>query len=265
MITLVLVLIAAAATAGETAWIELTPEARARLVTSDVRTAAGTTLVGLEIEMPPGTKTYWRVPGETGIPTEIDVSGSSGVTGATILFPFPVIDEGSYRDYVYYGHTVLPVELTLDGDAPVLDAQVVLGICSDICVPAKAQFSLPLSFAKADAGQGIRIRQALANAPLDWDGKADPFASISFDDGAQALAVGVGAAEIDWGSLIVDMGPAGAMFGAPQKSPDGSTVLLPLLGGDASGLVGKPVNLTFLTRDGPFETSRQIQAGPAKQ
>jgi hypothetical protein len=57
------------------------------------------------------------------------------------------------------------------------------------------------------------------------------------------------------------MGFDGELFGTPQKSPDGHTILLPLLGGgDPAALVGQPVNLTFQTPMGPFETSSRVQA-----
>ena len=68
----ILALAAAPACAGATAWQELAPGVKLRLVASDTLSADGTTLAALELDMPAGTKTYWRVPGESGIPTELD-------------------------------------------------------------------------------------------------------------------------------------------------------------------------------------------------
>lgn len=255
-------LLSVTASAAETAWVDLAPGVRARLIASEVRHADGTTLVGLEVEMPENTKTYWRVPGESGIPTEIAIDGSVGVSSATILWPYPKTETANgYHDYVYYGHTVLPVELKVDGDSPVLNAAVTLGVCSDICVPAMASFSLPLSFAKADQAQGLRLTQALAETPMAWAERHDAIESVRFDRDANALEIVVGDPDVDWSSLIADMGFDGELFGTPQKSPDGRTILLPLLGqGDSAGLVGQSVNLTFLTPMGAFETSKRVQA-----
>ena len=75
------------AVAGETPWQELAPGAKARLISSDVLKADGTTMVGLELDMPTTLNTYWRVPGETGIPTQFDFGGSSGVAGHETLWP----------------------------------------------------------------------------------------------------------------------------------------------------------------------------------
>ena len=64
------------AVAAETPWQEVAPGARVRLISSDVLKPGNTTMVALEIDMPVGTNTYWRVPGETGIPTMFDFAGS---------------------------------------------------------------------------------------------------------------------------------------------------------------------------------------------
>jgi DsbC/DsbD-like thiol-disulfide interchange protein len=266
VLALLALLVPPQAFAAETAWTDLAPGVRARLIASEVRHKDGTTLVGLEIEMPETTKTYWRVPGETGIPTEIDVAGSTGVSGATLLWPYPRVETASgYLDYVYYGHTVLPIELKVDGDAPVLNATVTMGVCSDICVPAVASFSFPLSFTEPDKGQGLRLNQALAETPMAWQERHDAISSARFDPAANALEIVLGDPEVDWSSLIADMGFDGELFGTPQKSPDGRTILLPLLGGgDPADLVGKPVTLTFQTPMGPFETSSRVQASLQK-
>src|SRR5258708_7549343 len=79
-----LALSATPAFAGATPWQDVAPGARLRLISSDTRAADGTTTIGLELDMPDADKTYWRLPGETGIPTEIDVTGSSGVSDAAI-------------------------------------------------------------------------------------------------------------------------------------------------------------------------------------
>lgn len=249
-------------TAAETPWQEVAPGARVRLISSDVLKPDRTTMVALEIDMPMATNTYWRVPGETGIPTEFDFAGSNGVTGQEVLWPFPLIEtKTGYVDFVYRGPTVLPVELKLDGKAADLKVAVVMGVCSDICVPVTASFELPLGFAAPDRAQGLRIAQALALTPMPWDDPRDPIAWVGFDGAADALAVRIDDAKIDPLSLIADTGQSGQLFGAPQKSPDGKLVLLPLLGGESSRDVeGMPVRLTFMTEMGPFSVERRISS-----
>lgn len=250
------------ATAAETPWQEVAPGARVRLISADVLKPDGTTMVALEIDMPTTTNTYWRVPGETGIPTEFDFAGSRGVTGHEVLWPFPLLEtKTGYVDFVYRGPTVLPVELQLDGKVANLDVKVIMGVCSDICVPVTAAFTLPLDFAAPDRAQGLRIAQALALTPMPWQDPRDPIAWVGFDSDAGALAVRLGDPQVDPLSLIADAGEGGQLFGAPQKSPDGKLVLLPLLGGESSRDVeGKPVRLTFMTEMGPFSVERRISS-----
>lgn len=250
------------ATAAETPWQEVAPDARVRLISADALQPDGTTMVALEIDMPMTTNTYWRVPGETGIPTEFDFTGSHGVLGHEVLWPFPRREtKGGYVDFVYRGPTVLPVQLRLDGAATDLKVEVIMGICSDICVPVIASFALPLSLAAPDRAQGLRIAQALALTPMPWDAPGEPIAWVGFDMAAEALAVEIGDAAIDPLSLIADTGASGQLFGTPQKSPDGKLVLLPLLGGESSrGVEGMPVRLTFMTEMGPFSVERRISS-----
>lgn len=250
------------ATAAETPWQDVAPGARVRLISADVLKPNGTTMVALEIDMPMSTNTYWRVPGETGIPTEFDFTGSNGVTGHEVLWPFPLLEtKTGYVDFVYRGPTVLPVELKLDGDAATLDVKVTMGVCSDICVPVMADFTLPLDFTAPDRAQGLRILQALALTPMPWDDPRDPIGWVGIDSAAGALAVRLSDPKVDPLSLIADAGNGGQLFGAPQKSPDGKLVLLPLLGGESSRDVeGKPVRLTFMTEMGPFSVERRISS-----
>lgn len=250
------------AVAAETPWQDVAPGAKVRLISSDVLKPDGTTMVALEIDMPEASNTYWRVPGETGIPTEFDFAASKGVTGHEVLWPFPLVEtKTGYVDFVYRGPTVLPVELKLDGKAADIKVGIVMGVCSDICVPVTASFALPLNFAAPDRAQGLRIAQALALTPMPWEDPRDPIASVGFDRAAEALAVRIDDSKIDPQSLIADTGQAGQLFGAPQKSPDGKLVLLPLLGGESSrGVEGMPVRLTFMTEMGPFSVERRISS-----
>lgn len=257
---LALPLLSVPALAGETPWQEIAPDVRLRMISSDVLKPDGTTLVALELDMPQNYNTYWRVPGESGIPTEIDMAGSQGIAGYQMLWPYPRIEtEGGLTDFVYRGSTVLPVEVKLTGARADLEAAVVMGVCSDICVPAFATFRLPLDFNRPDRGQGLRIAQAVALTPQDWSEPRPVFGKVSWDAGAKALSVALADPRVDPLSVIADATAAGQLYGAPQKSPDGSTVLLPLLGGaDHAAREGMPVSLTFMTDMGPFSLSTTV-------
>jgi DsbC/DsbD-like thiol-disulfide interchange protein len=264
---LILLLTTAPAFAGTSPWQELAPGVRARLITADMAAPDRTTLAGIDIDMPQGYKTYWRIPGETGIPTLLDYSGSTGLSAAHVLWPYPSIDEsGGVLDYVYFGPTILPATLHVDSDQPNVKLVVTLGICSDICVPVEAQFELPVLLDTPDHEQNARLRQALKRAPRPWaasDGPA-PVGDVTLDAGGNALRVVLTGPAVKPASLIASTaGNMPALFGTPQKSPEPGIILLPLLGTTGiKGLEGKPVQLTFLTDAGSFWVSRQILSVP---
>ena len=251
-------LITGPAFAAATDWQAIAPGARARLISSDTL-VDGTTLAGLELDMPANTNTYWRIPGETGIPTEIDFSASSGTAQPTIHWPYPQIDRSrGYLDYTYYGPVVLPFELEADESGGVLNVTVSLGVCSDICVPATAQLSLPLHFTAPDAGQTIRLEQAMAETPILWDQPGRPFGSVEagLDGSLHLLSPDP---SIDPDSIIADVGDPSVLFETPQKSPDGAIwTLKPLGGGEHKGLEGSPVQLLFETPNGPYAVTHVI-------
>lgn len=256
--TIIFALAASPVLAAATDWQELAPGAKARLVSSDAVTADGKVRIGLEIDMPPELKTYWRIPGETGIPTSFDFSRSQGISAHHILWPYPVIEATpDYTDFVYRGPTVIPIELDSTGEPLTVNLDLILGICSDICVPAQASFSLPVSLAKADPGQGLRIDQAIANTPLPAP-EAAAVGPVTLD--GDTLSVAIHSQDIDPASVIAATADPGVLFGAPQKSPDNRVVILPLLGGDAQTLVGQPIEITYMTPAGPFWVEREITA-----
>jgi DsbC/DsbD-like thiol-disulfide interchange protein len=260
-VSLTLLLFAAApAVAAETPWQEVTPSVRLRVISSDTKAADGSTLVGLELDMPQSFHTYWQDPGESGIATRFDIAGSQGLSDASIEWPYPSPEvTGGFLDYVYDGPTVLPIKLEATGETAQLDATVVMGVCSDVCVPVQAKFSLPLSFGAADPVQSLRLQQAQAAAPIDWKDGAVPFGPVSYDPKAKGLRVTLASHKVDPTSVIALTSDPTVIFDAPQKSPDGRSLLLPLRG-QARGTewTRNPVELTFMTPDGAYQVSERV-------
>lgn len=257
-VLIAMTLCAGPALAGATDWQEIAPGVKLRLITSD-KLVDGVTLAGLELDMPATTNTYWRIPGETGIPTEFDFAASSGVSDPFIHWPYPTIDRSQgFVDYVYFGPVVLPFEIAAEEAGSVLDIGVLMGVCSDICVPVTARVSLPLDFTAPDTAQSLRIDQAMAMTPALWDKPKQPFATVEAGlDGS--LHIYNPDPSIDPESLIADVDDPAILFETPQKSPDRDLWTLKPLGGAAGKeLEGSSVQLTFLTPDGPYAVNRTI-------
>lgn len=258
---LVVLSFVAVSQAGETAWQEVAPGVSMRLVSTGDVAADGRTLIGLEIDMPGTTKTYWRIPGETGIPTELDISGSQGVRAHRVLWPYPTVEtRDGYVDYVYYGPLVLPVELTVVGSAAQLELDALLGICSDICVPVTASFSLSLA-GERDPGNALRLRQALALTPAEWIDAGSPLGEIRYDEEAKALSVELKGEELNPASLIGAFADGTPLLGAAEPDPSGARVVLPVLDKvDARTLAGRPLELVFRTDLGAFSIESAVAA-----
>jgi DsbC/DsbD-like thiol-disulfide interchange protein len=103
------------------------------------RTAEGTQMAALHLRLRDGWKTYWRAPGETGIPPSFDWAGSQNITAVRLHWPRPIVFEQlGARSIGYAQELVLPMEFTLgDPSRPAHVAlRVDLGVCETICLPA---------------------------------------------------------------------------------------------------------------------------------
>lgn len=116
-----------------------------RLVTSDSADAEGVLRGALEIRLAPGWKTYWRDPGDSGVPPTVDVVADGLATNVDISFPAPRRFDDGYSLWTGYDEPLsLALVLGLPQAAVPTDlvANVFLGICETICIPVQAQLSL---------------------------------------------------------------------------------------------------------------------------
>lgn len=116
------------------------------LAGADAAAAAGSRIVaGVEIATKPDWKTYWRNPGDAGVPPMFDWSKSVNVASADVRYPAPrrLVDKGGVT-IGYLGGVVFPVMVKpTDPAKPVaLRLSIDYGVCKDICVPAQAELNL---------------------------------------------------------------------------------------------------------------------------
>jgi DsbC/DsbD-like thiol-disulfide interchange protein len=126
----------------------------------------------LEIEPAPGWKTYWRDPGDSGMPPQIDLSGAGNLKLVKVDYPVPEIGQDEAGRFIGYHQAVsLVLELAKPdpSKASTLTANVLVGLCRDICLPFQSRFNLPLDNAgqpQADEFMNIQIAKAtLPEAP----------------------------------------------------------------------------------------------------
>ena len=122
----------------------------ARLIAASARDDNGGRVLrgGVEIKLQPGWKTYWRYPGDSGVPPTFDFSASENVKNVTVLWPAPerFVDSGG-TSIGYKGDVILPLRiLPQDAAKPVtLRLKLEYGVCEKLCVPAMAKAELLIS------------------------------------------------------------------------------------------------------------------------
>ena len=114
--------------------------------------------VGLRLRMADGWHTYWKNPGDAGVPPELTIEGG---TQSPIDWPTPRrVAEGPVMTYAYTGEVLLPVTVTTARWRRSRHMRQWL-VCKDICVPEEGDFSLSLPVGKPGPSRaGWRVRGA---------------------------------------------------------------------------------------------------------
>lgn len=126
----------------------------------------GSRMAALRLILAPGWKTYWRAPGDAGIPAQFNWAGSRNVDRVRLHWPTPdVFYDFGVRTIGYQDQVVLPMELRpAEPDQPLhVTARVDLGVCETVCVPAQLSFEADLT---GDGGMDPVISAALADRPM---------------------------------------------------------------------------------------------------
>jgi DsbC/DsbD-like thiol-disulfide interchange protein len=105
--------------------------------------------VGIRLEMDKGWHTYWRNPGDAGLPTRVKWDLPEGLTAGEILWPYPArFSTGPVRSYGYEHEVLLLVEVRVPpalGPGEVrLSGRVDWLECQEACLPGKADVVLTL-------------------------------------------------------------------------------------------------------------------------
>ena len=142
-----------------------------------VRESDGAMLrAGVEIKIQPGWKTYWRYPGDSGVPPMFDFAASENVKSATVLWPAPVrFSDGAGHSIGYKGGVIFPLRVVPrePGKPVTLRLSLDYAVCETLCVPAKGKAELALSGAAGSQEAALKSAEARVPKPAAWgDGPA---------------------------------------------------------------------------------------------
>lgn len=257
--------------ASASAWSEA-QSARMRLLAGE-RLGDGAWRAAVEIRLAPGFKTYWRHPGDAGLPPVLDWSASTNVADVKVHWPAPVrfADPAGFSSG-YPDGVVLPVTVTpRDAAQPVVLALTLdFGVCKDICIPARVQAQLPLPnegsgrFSRVIAGALAREPKRVAFGAGMPGIKA--VAGVPGEGRRGALSVTVRVPEGSSPELFVEA-PEPWLFGTPKAVGDGGaerTYRVPVEFGPEPGSAAASgplaLRLTLVLPERAIETEATLDA-----
>jgi DsbC/DsbD-like thiol-disulfide interchange protein len=209
---------------------------------------------GVLISLDPGWKTYWRMPGEAGVPPEFTWT-TSVPADVDVLYPTPARYADSSGETIgYEGEVLFPVTVQA-GDATEVDLRLDLffGVCKDICIPASAKAAITLGPLMRDAQGAARVEDVLGRVPAP--GKAVAAAELVEADGKPQLLLRLGERPDD---IFVEA-PGAAYFHAPAFSPDASEARLRIDNlKDPAALSGAELKLTYSLAGRGFEQTVKL-------
>ncbi|PTM39029.1 protein-disulfide reductase DsbD domain-containing protein [Bosea sp. 124] len=264
---------ASAQEAAMSPWAK-TDHAALRLI-AGATAPSGKQRVGVEIVMAPGYKTYWRSPGDFGVPPIFDWSGSTNIGGLDVRWPAPErFKDGNGYSIGYVGEVVIPVSVQpVDPNKPVmLVLKLDYAVCEKICIPVKGEARLWLE-PGVTAVTSPRLESFEARVPVPvklgpHKGKLSVL-EAKLDEGA-----------IDPGlRLVLQAPPDGTVedvfiegagmwsFGKPtlSRQADGTTVALMRIIEQPKGAAGPvPFIITVRGKPSAIETRLELDIPAAK-
>src|SRR3977135_4682504 len=217
-------------------------------------------LGGIAFQLQPGWKTYWRTPGDSGVPPRFDFSKSENIEAVTVLWPAPTkFDDGAGGHSMgYHDQVVLPLRIVAkNADKPVtLRADISYAVCEKLCIPVEASAELP--FTSVASTEDTALFAALDTVPkpasvgdpnpltirdVKRDGKSTVWVDVVAPD-AKEVSLFVEGPTPDWALPVPtprEHSPPGVkrftfeLDGLPPGTdPAGAALKLTLAGGDRS-------------------------------
>lgn len=219
---------------------------------SQVNMSSETVLLAWEAKLSDGWKTYWRSPGEAGLPVRLFV----GEQQIELMYPFPERFElFGLETYGYSKQVVIPFEVNVTDIQNGLNLKADFMVCKDICVPFQAEYNIDIDPANVgDITSDVRVKNALANVPLRGDaisgGLTINSVKLSGMPGHQTLIVDASAdSPLAKADVLAEAGDS-IQFRSPRMRLQGdgrsARFILPVISTEAKhDLSGKTVRVTF--------------------
>lgn len=171
----------------------------------------GTVRGALQIEPREGWITYWKQPGQAGIPPQLSLAPDSGLTMTEMKFPVPKqFVDGDVRDLGYDHAVTLPFTLKIDSGnhSALFKASAFIGLCRNICIPFQAEFQVNLLSKKLPLEENLILDEASRHLP-ETPSQDFAVASSKFNSDHKKLMLSLRLPEGSAKPDIVVVGPNG--------------------------------------------------------
>ena len=212
---------------------------------------------GILVELEPEWKTYWRMPGDSGIPPQFDWAGSENSTAIEVGFPVPRrFNDAAGETIGYHDQVVFPVFVKPEKlDAAVsLQLNMFFAVCKDVCIPAKAKAEAALS----DSAANPLLDEWLKRLPRLAAAADPPFVTAARFETRENKPVLVVSLNGQAQDIFVES-ETSAYFGKPRFDGATGEAWLPIANlKDTAKLRGVPLKLTLSTGDSGIEQTLTI-------
>ncbi len=246
----------------ETPWTPA-PKSRVRIIAAGGLSKTGLSdavyQIGIEISLEGKALTYWRTPGEAGIPPEFNFTRSDNLAQAAVSYPAPFrIDEAGGQAFGYQQSVIFPITIHPKDPAQAVPLKLDLhyAVCEKICIPVDVTLATELVPSQLISSHAEALAQARALVPV-------------------ALTKGVTLVPLDkthWRvTVAAELKGVGDMFAeAPEgwyfetkPSADQSFELVLLERPKNGSNIADPLVLTLVSSKGRYEITTHLDVGPA--
>lgn len=194
-----------------------------RLIAGTASPGAAALRAGVEVKLANGWKTYWRYPGDSGVPPRFDFTRSRNVKSVTVAWPAPLrFSEGGENLIGYTGAVILPLRIVPDDpNKPVeLELKLDYAICEKLCIPVDAKAALTLAGGASTFDAALAAAESRVPRPTALGEGSPAIRAVTHDGGKNVMVDVAASADVpldlfvegptpDWALPVPEPAPAG--------------------------------------------------------
>lgn len=210
--------------------------------------------LGWQVTLKPGWKTYWRSPGDAGLPPQWTWRNPKNIRSIAVNWPLP--EQSRLFDmntYIYDNEVIFPIDVQIANDKNPfsITLDMTYMICNEICIPEEGRYDLEVSSfenIKIPLYQKAQLDQFIAKVPLKISGKDVVVRSDQNEKNNLLIELPDEFSQVE--NIFVE-GPAGIVFGRATEFKGGTKKIFEVAHNGKTSLAGQVLTLTLLSTEDP--------------